>query len=447
MRYLHASWGQGNASRRPAIAMLLVTALLVMAAHAGLAMAQAPPGSPEAIRIGIVTFLSGPPAGPFGIPGRNAAEILIEQLNSGQAPEPYGQRGIGGVPIVAVYQDESADPVTNYRRLVSEERVDAVIGYISSANCLALAPIAEELKALTIFFDCGTPRIFEEGSHTYVFRTAAHAALDSIAAARYLMAVKPDLRSIAGINQNYAWGQDSWVLFRDAVKALRPDVEVLSEQFPQLYAGNYLAEISALLRVRADVVHSSLWGGDLEALVIQALPRGLFQTSTVLFSAGETMMPRLAGQLPEGVLVGARGWHGLIGPDNPLSQWFDRVYEERYGLPPVYPSYHMAQAILGLKHAYEKAIAASGRWPTTEEVVEAFRYAEFPTPSGTISMAIGGGHQAVESAAYGVTRRDPQTGRMVISDVMVFGPQCVLPPDGMTTEEWIAQGFPGAVCP
>jgi len=424
----------------------LLTVALLLGSHAVLAVA-APPGSPEVFKIGVVTFLSGPPAGPFGIPGRNAAEILVEQLNNGLAPEPYGEAGIGGVPIVAVYQDESADPVTNYRRLVTEERVDAVIGYISSANCLALAPIAEELKALTIFFDCGTPRIFEEAQHTYVFRTAAHAGLDSIAAARYLMAVKPDLRSIAGINQNYAWGQDSWFLFRDAVKALKPDVEVVSEQFPQLYAGNYLAEISALMRARADVIHSSFWGGDLEAFAIQAAPRGLFQMSTALFSAGETMMPRLASQLPEGVLVGARGYHGLIGPDNPLSQWFDRVYEERYGIPPVYPAYHMSQAILGLKHAYEKAIAATGRWPTTEEVVEAFRYAEFETPSGTISMAIGGGHQAVESAAYGVTKRDPQTGRMVVTDVMVFGPQCVNPPDGVSTEDWIAQGFPGAVCP
>ncbi|HEY8418143.1 MAG TPA: hypothetical protein VIK93_08945, partial [Limnochordales bacterium] len=108
---------------------------------------------------------------------------------------------------------------------------------------------------------------------------------------------------------------------------------------------------------------------------------------------------------------------------------------------------HMAQAILGLKHAYEKAIAAAGRWPTTEEVIKALEYAEFETPSGPIAMAIGGGHQAVEAAAYGVTRRDPQTGRMVVSDIMVFGPQCVNPPDGVSTEEWIAQGFPGAVCP
>ena len=51
------------------------------------------------------------------------------------------------------------------------QNVDIVIGYISSGDCLAIAPVAEELKKLTILFDCGTPRIFEDASYKYVFRT------------------------------------------------------------------------------------------------------------------------------------------------------------------------------------------------------------------------------------------------------------------------------------
>ncbi len=47
--------------------------------------------------------------------------------------------------------------VTEYRNLVQRD-VDLVIGYISSGDCLAVAPVAEELKKLTMFFDCGTPR-------------------------------------------------------------------------------------------------------------------------------------------------------------------------------------------------------------------------------------------------------------------------------------------------
>ena len=34
--------------------------------------------------------------------------------------------------------------------------------------------------------------------------------MDNVAAARYLLAKKKNITSYSGINQNYAWGQDSW---------------------------------------------------------------------------------------------------------------------------------------------------------------------------------------------------------------------------------------------
>jgi len=69
--------------------------------------------------------------------------------------------------------------VTELRNLIERQNVDFVIGYISSGDCLAVAPVAEELKTLTILFDCGTPRVFEEASYKYVFRTRSHATMDA----------------------------------------------------------------------------------------------------------------------------------------------------------------------------------------------------------------------------------------------------------------------------
>src|SRR5438105_6576445 len=68
-----------------------------MLASSVTAQAQQPAAPAQTpIKIGIVTFLTGPAAAPFGIPGRNAAEILVETLNAGKAPAPYGQVGLGG---------------------------------------------------------------------------------------------------------------------------------------------------------------------------------------------------------------------------------------------------------------------------------------------------------------------------------------------------------------
>lgn len=99
------------------------------------------------------------------------------------------------------------------RRLALDEKVDLVIGYISSANGLAVAPVAGELKLPTVLFDCGTNQVFEEARYKYVFRTAAHTGTDGIGAARYLLMVKPEVKTVAGLNQDYAWGRDSWEIF------------------------------------------------------------------------------------------------------------------------------------------------------------------------------------------------------------------------------------------
>jgi len=404
--------------------------------------AQAPAAPPAAeakpFRIGVVTFLSGGAAGPFGVPARNAAEVMVEALNGGKVPAPYAKKGLGGRPIEVVYIDENGGPtvqVAEYRNLVQKQNVDAVIGYISSGNCLAIAPVAEELRKLTLFFDCGTPRIFEDASYRYVFRTAPHATLDSVAAALYVTEVRPKLKKIAGINQNYAWGQDSWNDFEAAMKALRPDIQVTTSQMPKLFAGQYGAEISALMSGSPEIIHSSFWDGDLDAFVLQASPRGLFKKSTALFTAGETAMYKLAGQIPDGTLIGARGPNGVFAPDSELNRWFRTTYNDRYTLWPVYPSYRMAQALLGLKSAYEKAQGGGAAAPDQDHIIAALEGLEYPSPSGHVKMGIGKGHQAVQEAVYGTAKN--VGGKLTMVDVKRYPVEKVLPPDGVKSADWI----------
>jgi branched-chain amino acid transport system substrate-binding protein len=130
--------------------------VVTAATLAGLAVLPAQAQQAGAMKLGIVTFLSGAAAGPFGVPARNAAELTIEALNAGTLPTPYATKGINGTTIEPVIIDEAGGTtkqVTEYRNLVQRQNVDAVIGYISSGDCLAIAPLADELKRLTIFFD------------------------------------------------------------------------------------------------------------------------------------------------------------------------------------------------------------------------------------------------------------------------------------------------------
>jgi branched-chain amino acid transport system substrate-binding protein len=417
----------------------------VVLAGGGSAMAQ-----DDTLKIGIVAFLSGPAAGPFGVPARNAAELLIEHINAGTLPAPYDSQGLAGLRIQPVYIDEAGGTttqVTEMRNLVQRENVDAIIGYISSGSCLAVAPVAEELQVLTVFFDCGTPRIFEENPYRYVFRTQPHATMDSVGAARYVKDKLGDISSYAGINQNYAWGQDSWRDFVLAMNALSPDAKVSTELFPKLFAGEYGSEISALLVSGSDTVHSSLWGGDLESFIFQSLARGLPQRMPMVLTTAETAMFRLKDQMPDGTIIGARGPNGVLAHDTELNRWFQENFTDRYGTPPVYSAYHMAHAISGLKAAFDNAAEAKGgERPTTDEVIAAFENLTFESMGQTLEMSLGNGHQAVGETAYGTYEFDEETSTPTIVDVIRYPAACVNPPEGTTSTEWLESGMPGAQC-
>lgn len=368
---------------------------------------QKPPGAPDKLVIAVPTFLSGPAAAPFGVPLRNAAEIIAEALNAGNVPPPYNKPGIGGVPLELKFIDESGGTekqAAEYRRLVQDEKVDVVVGYISSANCLTVAPIAEELQKLTVFVDCGTHQVFEERSYKYVFRTSPHQVLENVATARYVVDTMPNVSTVAGINQDYAFGHDSWDVFKESIKQLKPDVQIVGEYFPKQFVGQYGAEISALLTAKPTVTHSSFWGGDLESFILQSVPRGLHNQTLLVFTTGETVLERLGEALPPGVVVAAKGPYGFLAPENELNTWLKQKYRERFKIHPTYPAYKIVDGLLGLKMAWEKAIDANGgKWPTQEQVIQAFEGLEFPTPSGGIKMALANGHQAITGAYVAMT--------------------------------------------
>jgi len=424
-------------------------AVAALAGALGIAGAQAQ----ETFKVGVVTFLSGGAAESFGVPAWNGGKLLIDLLNKGGVlPPPYDKKGFGGMTIEALPVDEAGGAtkqVQEFRNLVQREKVDTVLGYVSSGDCLAIPPVADELKAFTILYDCGTPRVFEEGSYNYVFRTAAHAAMDNISLAKYMASRGVKVDTFAGINQDYAWGQDSWADFVASMSVLMPDAKEKTALFPKIFAGQYGTEISALIREKASVVHSSLWGGDLQAFVLQAAPRGLFERSQVALAAGDHVMPQLGNKMPDGIFVGARGMNGLAAHarSTPLTDVLWDAYEKEYGVFPVQAPFRMWQAILGLKVAVEKAMDANGgKKPNSDELAAAMKGLEWEAPSGKIQMVLGDGHQAIQPNAIGTTKWDKESGKMTLVDIEYYAAECVNPPAGTKAVEWIKAGFPGAKC-
>jgi branched-chain amino acid transport system substrate-binding protein len=173
--------------------------------------------------------------------------------------------------------------------------------------------------------------------------------------------------------------------------------------------------------------------------MLQAAPRNLFRGTPALLTTGEAQLEKLQGRIPDGTIIGARGPHGVFAPDNELNRWFAAAYRKRFGMAPSFTSYHMVQAILGTKAAFEKARAqAAGKDPDREQIVAAFQGSSFETPSGTTRMALGNGHQGIQGMVYGMTRM--VGGTLTFTNVTRYPAEQVNPPEGVKSEQWIKSG-------
>ena len=294
----------------------MVRDTIVCLATVALQVSPADAADLEALRVGVVTFLSGPAAESAGVPPRNAVNLMVDAINEGALPAPYQTKGAAGARLEVVLIDETGGPtkmVTEFRNLVQRRGVDLVLGFISSADCNAIAPVADELKTLTVFAVCAVTAL-EEQNYEFVFQTINQAGANGVGLARFVAEHYPEAGTVAGINQNYAWGRDSWNPFLSSLRILKPDIEVVDVLWPKLFAGQYNAEVSSLLVSRPNIIHSSLWGADLQSFIIQAAPRGLFDKSQVIFSAGGHIFPVIGDRLPDGTIIGFSGPHGMFMP-------------------------------------------------------------------------------------------------------------------------------------
>ncbi len=419
-----------------ALSRLFAGAVAALAAATAFAQTK-----PAELKIGITTFLSGP-ASVFGVPAKAAAELYIEQLNAAG--------GVNGAKIVPTFIDEGvgADKLlSEYRRVVQEGGTRVMLASISSGNCNTLAPVAEDLKVLNIMWDCGTEKVLEDRRFKYAVRTQANATTEMVATVLYLLKQKPDIKSIAVVNQDYAWGRDSWELFRNTLLAMKPDVKIVAEMFPKFGATDYSTEISRLQALRPEVILSTAWGGDLDTFVRQAAQRGLFRQSLFVLPLAESSLERLGTTLPDGVIVGARGDHYFLHPqhkDNAKLNNFVKKFRDKTGAYPIYPVYHMVQAIDGLVAGYQAAAKANkGNWPTIEQVADAMHSVEFRGLTNAVKMREDG--QGLEDQLLGVTKKTPEYKFPILEKIAVYPAEMITTPVGQKSPDWVKTLKPALV--
>jgi branched-chain amino acid transport system substrate-binding protein len=215
------------------------------------------------------------------------------------------------------------------------------------------------------------------------------------------------------IGPNYNYGHESWAAFRDKLKELKPDIEIVGELWPKLMESDYTPFIKKIVEAKPDAVWSPLWGMDAVNFIKQALPFKLFDNIKFAFPDGaalETLMP-LGKDIPEGTFVAAR--YFFLTPDTEKNRNFVKTYYERFKEYPDYMAEETYAGVYFIKAAIERAGSIN-----TEKIIKAVEREPltWETPEGWKIMRKED-HSVVEDVVWGETMYSEKYGFAILKNM------------------------------
>src|ERR687891_2186541 len=178
------------------------------------------------VKFGHITILSGPGA-ILGAPSLKGHTLAAEEINATGGL-------LGWRKIETLVADEAAGPdatVKELKRMKLSERIDYFSGVIAAHNQLAVGPVVEELKLLTIMTEGCIDKLFEvevPNPH-YLFGMTNILSADGVTTALAVAKAWPDVKRIAVVNPDYAFGRWFQLHFDAAREKLLPGSEIVSE--------------------------------------------------------------------------------------------------------------------------------------------------------------------------------------------------------------------------
>lgn len=362
--------------------LLTTTAAFAVAgAFAGGALAQ------DAIKIGEINSYSGMPG--FTQPYKKAWELALEEINK--------KGGVLGKKLEVIARDDGGKPgdaVKIAEEMVVNDKVVMLGGTFLSHIGLAVTDFAAQKKVFFLAAEPLADQVVWEKGNRYTFRLRASTYMQ--ASMLVEQAAKSKAKKWATIAPNYAYGQDAVKAFIELLKAKRPDIEVVVQQWPALGRIDAGAEVQALLRANAEGIFNVTFGGDLAKFVKEGNARGLFKDKTVvsLLTGEPEYADPLGADMPEGWWVTGYPWAKVKTPEHDA---FVKAYQAKYN------DYPRLGSIVGYTWMYAAAgIIQKAGTTDTEALIKAARGISLPSPMGAYTFrAID--HQATLGAYVGLT--------------------------------------------
>src|SRR5258707_11815361 len=257
----------------------------LIAAGAVLGMAASADAQDKKIKIGVIYDLTGPLAGGGSELQYIGAKIMLDQ---------YAKTGVEGYKVEAIYADAQSKPdvaINEAVRLVEQEKVDMLLGFFSSAQCVPVAARVEQLKKFMWITTCISSAVLDSKNYKYVFRPQASGdqfglmTMDFIAQnAQAKFGKEPKDMRVAIIHEDGAYGVD--VSKGNVAGAKKAGFNVVLKEGYSATAPDLSALVTKLKRAQPDVIFHTGYNPDITLLLRQAREQGLKFGALVGHGAG-----------------------------------------------------------------------------------------------------------------------------------------------------------------
>ena len=335
----------------------------------------------------------------FTHPYRNGWQLALEEINNAG--------GVMGKKIEVISRDDQGKPgeaVKVAEELVSKDKVALLMGSFFSNVGLAVTDFAGRNKVLYIAAEPLSDALVWAKGNRYTFRLRPSTYMQ--AAMLAVDAAKNPAKRWATIAPNYAYGKDAVASFKKVLKAKRPDVEFVVEQWPALFKINAGAEIQALADAKPEAVYNVTFGSDLAKFVREGKLRGFFKNTFMvsLLSGEPEYLDPLKGEAPEGWLVTGYPWYDI---KTPAHTKFVQAYQKKFNDYPRTGSVVGYNTMYSVFHLLKKAGTTD-----TEKMVDTMEGLTFDSIVGPVSYRKID-HQSTMGAYVGYTALKEGKGIMV----------------------------------
>jgi branched-chain amino acid transport system substrate-binding protein len=377
----------------------------------------APPAQAQPIKVGDINSYSGIGA-PFTGPYKAGVEMAVEEINA--------KGGVLGRKLDVVFRDDKGQPaeaVKHAQELVESEKVALITGGFLSNVGLAISDWAKQNKTMYVVAESLTEAITWSKGHDHAVRLRPN----TYEQGRMLAEKAGKMKYVkwATIGPNYEYGKRAWETFRDRLKEMKPEIQIVGEHWPTLGKVEPGPLVTAIMSQNPDALYVSLFGSDWLAFVREAQKRGLFQKMFVvgiLLGEPEYIDP-LGTEAPEGMLVTGYPWYDIKTQAH--QDWVAR-YTKRGDKHPMLGSLIGYVTYQSVAEAIKKAGSTD-----TAKLVAAFKGLKVETPIGPITFRAVDG-QSTMGAWVGTTKIDPARGVGIMVNHEYVPGEKVLPSDDET---------------